>query len=435
MSNASIEENRLRYIAKTAQISYYPIAFVRGEGALLFDADGKRYIDFLSSASSANLGHGNKRIAQAVYDQMSQLAQYTFAYFNQEPATRLAEMLTSLVPSDAPMQVLFSTTGSAAIDSAIKLVRGATGRQKIISMYEAYHGSTYGSLSLSALSLNMRRKIGPLLPEVYHFHYPTADRPWQECIAEMEYAFKKYLPPEEVAAIFVEPIAGDMGLVTPPKEWLKALRDICDRYGILLVSDEIQLALCRTGRWFAIEHFDVRPDLYVLGKALGGGLPVGAVIGPEKIMSSLEAPAHVFTLAASNATMAAAIENLTILKEMDANTVSEQKGDYLRKALESLRDEYPDLIGDIRGFGLSLGVDIIDKEAKANPRAATSICYSALKDGLVVIFLNQSTLRMQPPLVITYEEIDEAVQILREALRKTSAGEISAAEIEQVKGW
>lgn len=435
MGNKEVELGRKEYVAKTSQVSYFPVAFTRGEGAILYDEDGNRYIDFLSSASSSNLGHGNKAVAKAVYDQMCNLSQYTFAYFNQSPAVKLAEELTKLIDFGSKMRVSFSTTGSASIDAAIKFARGYTGRSKIISMYEAYHGSTFGSISLSALSLNMRRKIGPLLPEVYHFSYPTKKKSWQECIAEMEYAFSKYLPPEEVAAIFIEPIAGDMGLVDPPKEWVKALREICDKYGILLVSDEVQLALCRTGKWFCIENFDVKADMYVLGKSLGGGLPVGAVIGREEILQSLDAPAHLFTLAGSSATMAAALENLNQLKLMDANKQSIEKGKYLKEKFEKLKEKY-DFIGDIRGYGLSIGVDIVKPGTdEKNTVATTKIIYNCNKNGLVQIFLNQSTLRVQPPLVITYEEIDEAMEIMENAMEDYAQGRIPDSVLDEVAGW
>ncbi|MDO4595276.1 MAG: aminotransferase class III-fold pyridoxal phosphate-dependent enzyme [Tissierellia bacterium] len=434
-TNKQVELDRKKYIANTAQISYYPLSLNSGDGAYLYDEDGKKYIDFLSSASSANLGHANEEIAQAVYEQMLNISQYTFAYFNHNVAIDAAKRITNLIDYRDDMKVLFSTTGSAAIDSAIKLVRAKTGRTKLISMYEAYHGSTFGSLSLSALSLNMRRKIGPLLPEVYHFHYPTKDKSWQECIAEMEYAFEKYLPPEEVAAIFIEPIAGDMGLVDPPRQWLLALREICDKYGMLLVDDEIQLGLCRTGKNFCIEHFDVIPDVYVMGKSLGGGLPVGAVMARADIMDALDPPAHLFTLGASQASMAACAKNLEILERIDANSLSLEKGAYLEDKFLKLKEKY-DFIGDIRAYGLSIGVDIINpKTGGKYPEACAKICHTCLKNGLIQIFLNRSTLRVQPPLIISYDQIDEAMAIMEDAMEKFDKGQIPDTVLSEISGW
>lgn len=432
LDSKMLESKEKAYIAKTQKIPYMPISLVSGKGALLYDSDGKEYIDFLASASSANIGHGNEVIAKAVYEQMKKLSQYTFAYFSTDTPILLAEKLAKISPFD-DAQVLYSATGSASIDAAIKLVRAYTGRSKIISMCEAYHGSTYGSISLSALSTNMARKIGPLLPEIYHAYYPNKDRDWKWCLDNLEYAFKHYLPAEEVAAIFIEPIGGDMGLIVPPKEWVEGLRKICDREGILLVSDEIQQGLCRAGQWLCLNNFGVTADLYVLGKSLGAGLPMGAVIGPKKIMNSLEPPAHLFTLAGSAAVSAAALANLNLLEEMDANKMSREKGEYLKKKFEELRDKHHS-IADIHGIGLNMGVDII-KNGKPDYKTTAKISYYAITHGLLMIFVNQTTLRIQPPLVITYKELDKAIAILDAALTEVEADRIGDEIFNEMQGW
>lgn len=434
-TNESIAKGEKKYIAKTQKIPYYPIAFEKGEGAILYDYDGKKYIDFLASACSANLGHGNKEIAKCVYEQMQNLTQYTLAYFNSQAPIELAHSLCDIAPISGEKKVLYSATGSASIDAAIKIARAYTRRAKIISMIESYHGSTYGAISISALSNNMRKGFGPLLPEVHYFSYPSKDKHWEVCIKEMEYAFEHYIPAEEVAAIFIEPIAGDAGIVVPPKEWVQALRDICDEHGILLVVDEIQQALCRTGKWFAIEHFDVEPDLIVMGKSVGGGLPLGAVIGKDEIMSTLEPPAHLFTLAGNTTVCVAAQKNLEILKEIDANSLSIERGEYLKKKFEDLKKKY-NFIGEVRGLGLSIGVDIIDPDTGGkNNKATAKICYYAIKNGLLMIFLNQSTLRIQPPLVITEKDIDEAMTIIDAAMSAYVNNEISDDILDEIAGW
>ncbi len=433
--NELIREKERTYIAQTQKIPYYPVSFQRGEGAVLYDEDGNAYIDFLASASSANLGHGNKFVADTVYEQMQRLAQYTLAYFNTEPPIRLAEKLAELCPIENA-QVLFSTTGSSSIDAAIKLARGFTGRSKIISCFESYHGSTYGAISVSALSTNMRRKIGPLLPDVYHFHYPDAEITPEMSLAELEYAFAHYIPAEEVAAIIIEPIAGDAGILVPPVRWFEGLRALCDKHGILLVADEIQQGLCRTGKWFAMENFGIKPDLYVLGKSLGGGLPLGAVIGPKEIMMALDPPAHLFTLAGNTTVCAAALANIQELERLDANQMAVDKGRYLAEKFTELAERF-DIIGDIRQLGLSIGVDI-RKPGKPKEKdyvTTAKICYRAMELGLIMIFLNQSTLRVQPPLVITKEEIDRAIDIIAQAIDDTLNGRVSDDIFSEMEGW
>ena len=432
------------FVAKYQRIPYYPVSFKSGNGALLYDYDGKEYIDFLSSACSANIGHGNKEIADAVYGQMSRITQYICAYFQMKESMDLAEQLVSLT-GRPDMQVAYSTTGSESIDNAIKLARAYTGRNKLISFTESYHGNTYGSMSISALSLNMRRKMGPLLPEIYHFPYPDSlrydeSKTGVDCatyyINQIRYAFEHYLPAEEVAAVFVEPIAGDMGLVVPPKEFLQELYKLCKKNGILFVVDEIQQGMCRTGKWFSIDHFGIEPDLIVLGKSVGGGLPLGVVIGKKEIMDSLDSPAHVFTMSGNSTVCVAALKSLEILKRENMNEQVLEKGAYLKEQLQKLQKKYP-IIAEVRGLGLSIGVELVtDRESmKKNYDAAAKISYQCIKNGLLMIFVGQNSLRIQPPLVITKEQIDRAVSILDGALSDYCNGKIGDEAFEYTKGW
>lgn len=443
-SNLIVKKEK-QFVAKTQKIPYYPVAFKSGEGALLYDYEGNEYIDFLASAGSANIGHGNKELAQAVKEQMDDLTQYTLAYFNSGPPIDLAEKLVEIAPGDNDKKVLYSATGSACIDAAIKLARGYTGRTKIISMFEAYHGSTFGAISISAISTNMRRKMGPLLSEVHHFNYPNCAKcPYDkeektcdlQCVKEIKYAFECYIPAEEVAAIFIEPIAGDAGLIVPPRKWAKAIRELCDEHGILLVSDEIQQGMGRTGKWFGIEHFGIEADMLVLGKSLGGGLPLGAVIGRTDVMESLDAPAHVFTLAGNTTVCQSALKAIEITERENMLENSIEMGDYIKAGFEKLKEKY-DIIGDIRGLGLSIGVDIVKGRGskEKNADATAKICYKCIQNGLVMIFLNQSTLRVQPPLVINKEQVDRAMEIIDSAIENYINGKIGDEVYEVVQGW
>ena len=425
-TSKEICSRELEVLAKTQKLPYCPIAFESGKGALLYDYEGKEYIDLLSSASSANIGHGNEEVAEAVKEQMSKLAQFSIVYFSCKEPVEYAEKLIELYPGDNNKKVLFSTTGSESIDAAIKLAKGYTGRNKLISFNGAYHGSTFGAISISAISLNMRRKMGSMIPDVYHFNYPKCITcPYGkceescnlECLKEIETAFDLYLPPEEVAAVFV-----------PTKKYVQGLAELCKKHGILFIVDEIQQAWGRSGKFFAIENFDVEPDLIVMGKSSGAGLPMGIVMGKTEIMDSLDAPAHLFTMSGNSTVCTAALKMLEIFEREGLVEQSRVKGEYFKNKFLELQKKY-DIIKDVRGLGLSIGVDLPDKDT------TTKIIYECQQNGLVLISLGESTLRVQPPLVITYEQIDKAIAIIEEAIQDLLAGKISDEALTVINGW
>ena len=436
-TSKEISKREREVLGKTQKLPYCPISFKSGKGSLLYDYEGKEYIDLLSSASSANLGHSNEEIAEAVKEQMLKLPQMSMVYFPCKEPVEYAEKLIKLYPGDDNKKVLFSTTGSESIDAAIKLAKAYTGRNKIISFNGAYHGSTFGAMSVSAISLNMKRKVGPMLPDIYHFNYPTCYKcPYGkceascnlECLKEIENAFNLYLPSEEVAAVFFEPIAGDSGIIVPPKKYVKALYNLCKENNILFVVDEIQQAWGRSGKFFSIEHFDVEPDLIVMGKASGGGLPMGITMGKSEIIDSLGAPAHVFTMSGNSTVCVAALKMLEIFERENIVEQSKVKGEYFKNKFLELQKKY-DIIKDVRGLGLSIGVDLIDKDT------TTKIIYECQQNGLVLISLGELTLRVQPPLIITYEEMDKAIDIIEQAIKDFLDGKISDEAFDVIKGW
>ncbi len=439
-----INDRLEKSVPPSARIPYIPLSFVKGKGALLYDCDGKEYIDFLASASSANIGHGNEEIAAAVNTQMLELAQYTSVYFPTQNMIKLAELLLEKA-GRANYMASFTCTGSASIDGAIKYARGFTGRPRIISFSESYHGSSYGAISVSALTNNMTRKIGPLLPGCEKFTYPDCLRCRfnqkcetcnLDCLEQIKYAFEHYLPADEVAAFLIEPIAGDAGLIVPPKKYIKALRELCDEHEILLISDEINQGVGRTGKLFAMDHFDIDCDLYVLGKSLGGGLPLGAVVGRKDVMESLGSPAHAFTMSGNATCCAASLKMFEIMDRDDIFNQSTEKGEYLRKKFLELKDKY-EVIGDVRGAGLNLGVDLVtDRESmNKNYEATAKISYYCMKNGLVLTFLGKSSMRVQPPIVITYEQLDKAIEIFTEALDKYVNNELPDSILDEMQGW
>lgn len=438
LTNKNLCEREKKVLSSIQKLPYCPIAIKNRQGSLLYDYDGNEYIDFLSSASSANIGHGNEEIIKAVKNQMEKIIQYTIAYFTTESPILLAEKIIDLSPGDNDKKVLYSTTGSESIDAAIKLSKAYTGRNKIISFKGAYHGSTYGSLSISAISLNMRKKIGSLLPDVYHFNYPICFKcPYEkseskcelQCLEEIKNAFKVYLPVDEVAAIFFEPIAGDSGIIVPPKKYVESLYKLCKENNILFVVDEIQQSLGRCGYWFSIDHFNVEPDLIVMGKSLGGGFPLGLVIGKSDIMGCLKAPAHAFTLSGNTTVCIAALKMIEILERDNIIEQAKEKGSYLISKLNLLKDKYPNIIKDIRGLGLSIGVDLPDRSS------TKKICYQCIKNGLLLISLGENTLRIQPPLVITQYQIDKALKILENSIKDFINEKISDDAYTFINGW
>ncbi|MCU5745348.1 aspartate aminotransferase family protein [Staphylococcus sp. SQ8-PEA] len=442
-TEALINEDK-QYFAKPGRITYYPLAIESGNGALLTDVDGKTYIDLLASASSQNVGHAPKRVTEAIKAQVDRFIHYTPAYMYHEPLVKLSKKLCEISPGNFEKRVLFGLSGSDANDGIVKLARGYTGRPYIISFTNAYHGSTYGSLSMSAISLNMRKKYAPLVPGFYHIPFPDKYRGLygnsqpntvEEYLAPLKDMFETYVPAEEVACIVVETIQGDGGLVEPVDGYFSALQDLCHEHGILIAVDDIQQGLGRTGTWSSVEHYDIEPDLITYGKSLAGGLPMSAIVGREEIMNTLEAPAHLFTTGANPVSCEAALATLQMIEDEQLLKASEEKGAYVRKRMNAWLEKF-DCIGDVRGKGLSIGIDVVsDRESKTRDNeAALKICNYAFDHGVIIIAVAGNVLRFQPPLVITYQQLDQALDVLEEALNQLSQGALDHYEISG-QGW
>lgn len=428
-----------------ARIPYYPLAIKRGRGAIIEDMDGNLFIDMLSSASSLNTGHSHPRIVEALKSQLDDFISYTAAYTYSEPLVTLGEELCKITPGDFEKRVVYGLTGSDANDGVIKLARAYTGRKIIISFIGAYHGSTYGAISLSAISSNMRRKIGPLLPDIEHIKYPECyrcdynkdcDTCNLECLNDLKAALNNHIPADEVAAIIMEPIAGDAGLIVPPKKYVKELYKICKENNILFVSEEVQQGFGRTGKWFAIEHFDIVPDMIIMGKSMASGVPLSAIVARKEITDSLGTPAHLFTMSGNALSCRASIETINVLKDENLLEKSKELGAYTKQRFEDMKAKY-EIIGDVRGLGLSIGVDLVkDRESKmGNKEAAAKICYRCWEKGIILIFLASGVLRVQPPLVISKEELDRALNIIEESIQDYLKGDIPDEVLKVAKGW
>ena len=432
-------------LATSARIKYYDIVIDHGHGAVLTDVEGHQYLDLLASASSTNTGHTHPKIVQAIQHQAAKLIQYTPAYFANTSAAKLAPKLASLAPISGPVEISWGNSGSDANDAIIKFARAATGRQYVVSFTGAYHGSTYGSMSASAVSLNMTRKMGPLLPGMVKVPFPS---PWlkEACESEEHFVdrffaafklpFETYLPADEVAVILVEPIQGDGGIAMMPPAFMTKIYQFAKAHGILFAIDEINQGLGRTGKWWSIQHFPgIEPDLMSVGKSLASGLPLSAVIGRRAVMEALGAPAHLFTTAGNPVTTAAALATLDVIEEEDLVARSARLGEEARQFFTAAQAKY-DFIGDVRMYGLNGGIDIVDPQTgQPDPTATTKLIYRVFELGALIISLRGNILRFQPPLVITEDQLAQAFAIFTQAFDELAANKLALPAGADQIGW
>lgn len=402
----------------------------RADGIYIQDPDGNVFIDFISGRCVANTGHNHPRVNHSIREQLERGFHWqTKDMYNL--VTRLGE-----ITGTSPCQVYWSQSGSMVNDFAIKAARRITGRYGILSFTGSYHGSSIGGISLSAYDPSMKRYYGPLLPGVYHIPYACCYRcPFglnvESCnLSCLDYiekvVFKSYVAPEEVSAVFVEPIQGDSGWYIPPLGWHRRLRELCDDYNILLVVDEIQTAFGRTGKWMAMEHWEVQGDIVLLGKAMASGIPLSACVLSRGLLESTDLepiPIHAQSFSATPLGIAAAHATMDVIRDEDLCRRSEKMGVYLKKRLNEMMENY-DCIGDVRGLGLLLGVEIIkDRQTKKPaPNLANAICREAFKRGLFILNMGSygaRALRIAPPLIISKEQIDVSLEILDESIKNT----------------
>lgn len=441
----AVVESDSKVYSQAGRVAYYPFVIKCGKGSIVEDVDGNKYIDMLSSAAAVNTGHSHPIIVNAIINQAKEFIHYTPAYMYHEDLVRLANELIKITPGNFKKRVSFGLSGSDSIDGMMKFARAYTGRSKIISFVGSYHGSTYGSISLSAISLNMRRKIGPLVPDIHHINYPdcyrcrfkkTEDCCNLECLHELEIQFNNYLAPDEVAAVVIEPIAGDGGFIVPPKKYIEKLYRLCKENEILFVVDEVQQGFARTGKWFGIDNFNLEPDIIVMGKAMASGMPMSAIVAREEIIQSLSSPAHIFTTMGNPICCRAALATIKVIKEENLIQRSQQLGEYIKSRFNSMKKKYS-IIGDVRGIGMSIGIDLIkDTMTKERDKeGAAKICYRSWENGVILTFVANNVLRIQPPLVITKEEIDKALDIIEDSIKEYIEGNISDEVLKVVKGW
>jgi 4-aminobutyrate aminotransferase len=403
----------------------YPLVAHHGEGAIIEDPDGNRFLDLNAGIGVAATGHCHPEVVAAIQRQAARLIHMSGTDFYYENMVHLAEALAASAPGAGSWRVYFGNSGTEAIEAAMKLARYHTGREKFIAFYGAFHGRTLGALSLTASKVVQRRGFGTLLPTVFHAAYPNPYRRPQGVTAEEQAVsavgwieqelFRTVAAPEDVAAIFVEPIQGEGGYIVPHRAFLAELRALADRHGILLVFDEVQCGMGRTGSMWAASHFGVTPDIFTSAKGLASGLPLGACIAKQEIMQ-WRPGAHASTFGGNPVAVAAALATLSLLKrELIGNAA--EVGALLMKRLATWPDRFS-FVGDVRGAGLMIGIELVkdQKSKEPAPEIRDRLVQLAFEHGLLILGAGASTIRLCPPLVLTASQADHAVDTLEKCL-------------------
>jgi 4-aminobutyrate aminotransferase len=394
------------------------------------DLDGNRYLDFAAGISTVSTGHCHPEVVKAVQQQAERLLHICYTDFHYPAYIELCETLAELAPMSGKKRVFLSNSGAEAVETAIKLARTHTGRSKIIAFYGAFHGRTLGTVTLTASKPVQRLSFGPLLPDINHTHYsycyrcPVNRKPDScdvQCLDLLtDSMFNHTVPPQEVAAVLVEPIQGEGGFIPPHPEFLSRLQTLCREHGILLIADEVQCGMGRTGKLFASEHYGLDPDIFILAKGIASGMPISAVIARDEVMQWNDG-SHGSTFGGNPLSCQAALATLRLLRGGLIENAG-QVGERLLKKLGSLMDKHS-LIGDVRGIGLMIGIEIVRNRDTKEPasKEREQIVRRAFEKGLLTLPCGKSTIRLSPPLVCTDSDADKAVAILDEVLTEVSA--------------
>jgi len=409
----------------------YPLVAKRGRGAMIEDVDGNEFLDFSAGIAVTSTGHCHPEVVAAVQRQAGELIHMSGTDFYYESMTRLAERLSRIAPMPGPHKFYFGNSGTEAVECALKLARYHTRRQAAVAFYGAFHGRTMGSLSLTASKPQQRRRFAPLVPGVTHVPYPytyrfgdgKTDREYGIACAKFieERLFKTTVPPEDVAAIFVEPIQGEGGYVVAPPEFLRELRRICDEHGILLVADEVQSGAGRTGKWWAIEHAGVEPDIVCIAKGIASGMPLGITVSKAAIMDWIPG-SHASTFGGNPVAIAAALASMDVI-EREGMQNAANVGERMKQRMSTWLQKHP-MVGDVRGKGLMLAVEIVKDKLSKTPAAKErdQIVQLAFESGLLLLGCGETSIRLSPALIISQEQGDYALDVLESAIAEVESG-------------
>ncbi|PIC70781.1 4-aminobutyrate--2-oxoglutarate transaminase [Sporosarcina sp. P16b] len=398
----------------------YPIAVEKGVGAVLTDIDGNSYIDLAAGISSLNVGHSPKPVVDALKKQLDLFINPIFNVTMHKPYIDLAKKLNQIVPGDFQKKSVFFNSGAEAIENAVKIARRYTGRKGIISFDRSFHGRTMLAMTLTGKVNSIKKGFGPLASDVHHAPYPyyfKDERTDEQLIDELKRLFQVSVSPEEVAAIILEPVQGDGGVIIPSKQFMQEIRAICDKYGIVLIADEIQTGFGRTGKMFAMEHFNCTADLTVMSKSIAAGIPLSAITGKNEIINFPEVKELGGTLSGNTLGCVAALEVIKLIENENLLERANEIGRFIKDKL-SFESKH---IGEIRHLGAMIGIEIVlDKQSKASHRSfVNDVVNKCFKRG--VLFMRAAdgdVIRLLPPLVITDEQLNEAMSVIVNTIKE-----------------
>jgi 4-aminobutyrate aminotransferase len=403
----------------------YPLVMAGGQGAVVEDVDGNRFLDCAAGIAVNATGHAHPDVVKAVVDQAQRFLHMSGTDFYYEPQVGLAEAMAAIAPMSGPVRTFFGNSGTEAVEASVKLAKYHSKRFNIIAFLGSFHGRTMGSLSMTSSKTTQRRGFGPLIPGVYHGQYATCyrcpvglkpDTCQAECLDFVEDQILVHLvSPDEVAAIVVEPIQGEGGYVVPPQQFHDRLRALTKKHGMLLVADEVQSGMGRTGKMFAIEHYGIEPDILATAKGIASGMPLGVCVARADVMD-WPPGAHASTFGGNPVSCAAALATIKLLREsLVANAAS--VGAFLLEGLRALKEKHA-IIGDVRGKGLMIGVELV-KDRTTRERATAerdALVQKCFYKGLLVLGAGKNAIRLSPPLVLTRAQAETALRLLDEAI-------------------
>ncbi len=416
---------RAKEVLTEALVLHTGIVAKKASGIYVEDISGRRYIDFTSGLATVNVGHNHPAVVGAIKRQAEDFI-HSGCIFYYESLIALGEKLRQVTPAGLDM-FFFSNSGAEAVEGALKLARYSTGRQGIISFTGGFHGRTFGAMSLTTSNIRYRKMYQPFVPSIYHSPYPYCFRCFfgqrpgtcsMDCYEYLERLFKHHIAPEEVACIIMEPVLGEGGYVVPPAGFIQRLRELCDRRNILLVLDEVQAGMGRTGEWFASAHFGVIPDIMTIAKGIASGLPLSAVAAKKEIMQKWPKGAHGTTFGGNPVACAAAIATIETIEKEGLLDQALRTGGHAMARLRLIQQRYP-CIGDVRGLGLMIGIEFITASGEPDTSGLNKVIRRCLDEGLVLIEcgVDKNIIRLAPPLIVKTEEIDAGLDIFENALR------------------